>query len=1121
MSSSRNTAAPEWFGGGAKTAKRPESSKSQSRSSSNSKSSRRKEIPASSERRKRSNHQRKRSKDVDFFEKPQDINGARVERKSRPKTPTSKERNERKKKSPTKQKKPSFVERLFGFTSNDSDEILSQTKNGDSPPANESPPHSERVRTNSFGTAKSDPNSSPQKQSDSTSATSDTHRRIHSDPSQFIAFSSYDYGSVIPRESNYVEAHTSLISPPSSKSTVPIIRAPFASYPTDDRIANANQSDDSAIGYSGAESDDIFVYSDHSDDELTSAQPRTSYPIHKQTKNSGPYPYGQYQSNESRQMMEHHQMMALAPNRRVASLKRQSNSHSQYGSISTQPPISTHPPPRSKTPPGNEFYVSEDDTLLSESSKSLSLNSRGQRQKYAFMYANDGVSNIILEEENGKTESSPPTLSTNNNSATSERSNNSKSGSSNSGNRNVQKVSPPGKSTTSSSSSGSDSNRIQRPLHSPSISRKFPPPPVKSVSIHARTVSTGTATTASASVNFSPHNMFRMQHVPPALQPLPQQRRLSRKENKRLARMIEIEELREDKIQTIIRSGQADALDWSQHVSQEVRGLNRPAGFFPHHKKEKYHDVAFAVLFLVQMGTVIYLGMALSGETMMDSLKLSTFESEYSGDPVSVADEYNDDPFSTGTSLAADTGSTLSNWANDIHVDYSNALQLACITALYATSLSALSIGMMMILGRALIPTILCLAVIVCIGLGTIGVALSPYSSIPIVGIIFLAVTLGYSIVVWDRIPFAATNLDTALCGVKCSADVLIVGLVMMMCSFFWTIGWSVAFLGIYDHYLDKTDTTWVGLSIYLGMFISYFWTLNVMKVSNGRSFGRNFFRRKSLLHCFLWLMKNIIHVTVAGVVTSWWTDPESLTSCCNNVLRKQFVLSLTSSFGSICLGSLVSPALEVLRHTLGICWHSSIQPQGLESNHDNVILGEHSVHSDPSNLALLPVPKSPIDGAIKYFNDYGFTYMGIYREKFQTSSFKATEVFEMREWVGVVSDKLIDTVLCIMTIAITLATGAFGLVVEEFDGYSFSNFQKPTSTAFFIGCLIGWVVSSVYLKVVSSSVSTVLVCFSLAPWKFSVNHPVLSKEMRASWGGIWLDEYDWLNIEEREMGFL
>ncbi len=136
----------------------------------------------------------------------------------------------------------------------------------------------------------------------------------------------------------------------------------------------------------------------------------------------------------------------------------------------------------------------------------------------------------------------------------------------------------------------------------------------------------------------------------------------------------------------------------------------------------------------------------------------------------------------------------------------------------------------------------------------------------------------------------------------------------------------------------------------------------------------------------------------------------------------------------------------------------------------------------------------------------------------FKTSSRKATDVFKAREWVGVSSDNLVPHVLALISVFITLGSGCFGLVVEEFDGYSFTNFQKPTSTAFSIGCWIGFVISRILFKLVGSAVNTVLVCFSLAPWTFKVNHPVLSHEMRSSWGGTWLDEHEWLhNLENGE----
>ncbi len=169
--------------------------------------------------------------------------------------------------------------------------------------------------------------------------------------------------------------------------------------------------------------------------------------------------------------------------------------------------------------------------------------------------------------------------------------------------------------------------------------------------------------------------------------------------------------------------------------------------------------------------------------------------------------------------------------------------------------------------------------------------------------------------------------------------------------------------------------------------------------------------------------------------------------------------------------------------------------------------MGDKSVKSELSSTSFYPQMSSPLDGITRYFNDFGFTYVGIYRQGFIASSEKATDIFKAREWSGIVADRLIPYILKIICLLITLGSGFFGLVVEEYDGYSYTNFRKPTSTAFIIGCFVGMVLSSVCLKVVESSVSTVLVCFSVAPYAFKHFHPILSDEMRASWGGMWLDE--------------
>jgi len=859
MRSSQN--APEWFGGGggrSKPSGGTTNSRSNSRSSSNNsrRSSSRKAsedgTPVNgsgnkSERRKQKpGHKRKSSREV--------INTSEIMNKStqepnfvtriapsdgRNKKDTTSRRSSGEKNSlPSDDadkrfralmKKPSFVERLLGMSSSrssTSQKMYSESKSGSKDSILSDRPLDDIAVMNT-------PNEmeGSRKYSDSTAtmATSVTHRRAYSDS---VDLSQYSV-SLSPDASPQKDAAhhtTSLARPFASGRAPPAQVAPdytvetnqTAKYPSSEEVS-------AAMEYSGGESDDPLVYSE---DESTTAYSRPTYPTQTQTSDYlNPYQksYG-YQNHESQQVLEHHRMMALAPPRQVSSFAKPS-AYSHYGSTNH---ITDYSRPRS-TSPVNEFYISEDETLMSETSRSRRNWHDSFQEQRSFREFQNEVDNAIPEEDEERTEStallSPIPARSILNSSSSVKSNNSNN--SNGGGKSVTIVSPPVLSFASGNSSLSDTDKdrqIRRSFSKPDS----PPPPIQSVSIqhssHNRTVSAGTATTASASM-YSPHNGLLVQNK--AVQ---QPRALSRKEQQRLLRKINVVEEREDRIQSIVRGGHGDALDWSQHVAQHVRGMNRAAGFFPH-EKSKTHDGLFAVIFLAQMCFVVYLALACAGDTVLSSA--NPFEGQYSASkPFENGGMYTDDPFSTGSTHVTSSGSTISNWARDVHVDYANAFQLSCITALYATSLSALFIGMMMILGKALIPTTLCLTIIICIAFATIGIALSPYNFIPIIGIIALALSVGYSIVVWDRIPFAATNLDTALCGVKCSADVLLVGLIMMLASLVWTITWTVAFIGIYDNFLDCVaddgftySATYIGVCVYVGMFTSYLWTINVFMV--------------------------------------------------------------------------------------------------------------------------------------------------------------------------------------------------------------------------------------------------------------------------------------------------
>ena len=725
-------------------------------------------------------------------------------------------------------KKPSFVERLLGISSikRSSFQKLDAGSKGGSkarPIDDISVMNTSGSQKNKIGTSRKNRNSN---------ATPATHRRVHSDSTDLSHYSmSMSLGMSSSKET--VHQTATVAQPVTSAHAQSAQVAPACLVDVKDAGKDSYSVHTSApMDYSGIDSDDPL---DYSEDESTTAQPRPLHPIQMQMPNPlNPYQQSYRNENhESQQILYHQRIMALAPSRQVSSFTRLA-AHPYYGATN---PVADYSRPRS-TSPVNEFYISEDETLMSETSRSRKTWHNSFVEQRSLRESQNDADNAIPEEDEDFAESTalltestlllsplPPTKSILN-SSSSVKSNNSNS--TNGGNgKNVTILSPPALSLTSGNSNYSGSDKGRKMQHSA-------PPPIQSFSFqlpsHNRTISTGTETTGSTSM-YSPHNGLLVKNM--AMQQL---RAHTRKEQKRLLRKLENMEEKEERIQSIIRSGHSNALDWSQHVSQRVRGLNLAAGFFPR-EDFKTHDVPFALLFLAQLCFVLYLAITFASDTVMSS---STFD-ESSHQTIQSYDNsnYNDDPFSTEPSYSTGVGSTVSNWARDVHVDYANAFKLACITALYATSLSALFIGMMMILGKALIPTTLCLSIILCIAFATIGIALSPYSFIPITGIIALALSVGYSIVVWDRIPFAATNLDTALCGVKCTADVLIVGWIMMIAAFFWTIAWTVSFLGIYDNYLDcitgdgtSYSVTYSGVCIYVAMISSYLWTINVFMVS-------------------------------------------------------------------------------------------------------------------------------------------------------------------------------------------------------------------------------------------------------------------------------------------------
>jgi hypothetical protein len=494
-----------------------------------------------------------------------------------------------------------------------------------------------------------------------------------------------------------------------------------------------------------------------------------------------------------------------------------------------------------------------------------------------------------------------------------------------------------------------------------------------------------------------------------------------------------------------------------------------------------WKDTLFAVIFVIQW-VLVLLFAAIFGfssaplpSPRLRKTPLDEFWSTVVQGPAAAAAAYTDDPGQSTISSALSEATAKRNELED-------AIALVGVAGFYSGMLAFVSFGCMLILARTLLQTMLLFSVLLSLAWGLIGLTLDPYGAVSIMGFLAIMATMGYTIFTWGRIGFASANLYIALCGIRCTADVIALAMSSLIAVFGWCIAWSISVVGALNTLARHDCGNDEGCDL----------RLRPPEISICFLF----------LASFLWtneVIKNIVQVTVAGAIGSWWCHPEEIRPFCASAVSRPLLIAMSSSFGSVCLGSLVvGPAL--LLSTLGRCCCYAIgNPDcGGKLKVSETAVGSTPVKCDPGCLSSI---RGSLVRRWRSYNRWSFTYIGLYGYGFHEAGERAVELFETREWLEIVSDSLIHNILLMACVVLGGSAGTFAVVLLETDGSSFSTYQVPTFIAFLSGSIIGYVLSSTLLVgVVGSAVNAVLVCFASFPFEFDLHHRRLSNELREAW---------------------
>lgn len=165
----------------------------------------------------------------------------------------------------------------------------------------------------------------------------------------------------------------------------------------------------------------------------------------------------------------------------------------------------------------------------------------------------------------------------------------------------------------------------------------------------------------------------------------------------------------------------------------------------------------------------------------------------------------------------------------------------------------------------------------------------------------------------------------------------------------------------------------------------------------------------------------------MAGVVGTWWFVPTDASSFCSSAVRDSYLRSMTSSFGSICMGSLLVAIVEAL---------------------ENMIKNQRE-ENDGLILCLAQCLLACLRDAVEYFNTWAYVFVGLYGYNFLEAGKNVINLFKTRGWTTIITDNLAQSVLSMLSAAVGLLTGLVALAIAQGQGMVFGSELGASAAAF------------------------------------------------------------------------
>ncbi|XP_010263174.1 PREDICTED: CTL-like protein DDB_G0274487 isoform X1 [Nelumbo nucifera] len=284
-----------------------------------------------------------------------------------------------------------------------------------------------------------------------------------------------------------------------------------------------------------------------------------------------------------------------------------------------------------------------------------------------------------------------------------------------------------------------------------------------------------------------------------------------------------------------------------------------------------------------------------------------------------------------------------------------------------------------------------------------------------------------YVVSVIDRLPFSLLVLQKAVKMAWSLPEVMRVAYAFMVIMLLWMVIWSFGAAGVVASSMGDGGRRW----LLVVLSVSLFWTGAVL--------------------C------NTVHVIVSGifflVLIHGGREAASMPP---KPLAKSLKHAMTTSFGSICYGSLFTAAIRTLRWEI----------RGLRSK----------IGNNECLLCCVDFLFHLVETLVRFFNKYAYVQIAVYGKSFNRSARDAWELFQSTGVEALIAYDCSGAVLLMGTILGGLITGTCSGTWAWFK--SSDRVIMVGSTAM----LMGMILVGLSMVVVESAVTSIYICYAEDP---------------------------------------